>query len=416
MIEPLKIWECVSTLLAGMAVVGAGGGAALRTQPRPAHVIVSSPQGFVAAFRFDPKAPALLEETSRVRILSTAPSREPLEIAFIAATADARNLYAAARPLASIASKPIGKDSCIIALSFDPATGGLAELGRVASGGERPTHVALDRDEKHVLAANNESNSISIFPRREGGLLGEPTQTLATGVGAHQAVADISGRYVFVPNRGVPIDVEKGSRDPQDDLPGSNTISQFVLSGGVLTPNTPPTIPIGKGVNSRQNPHPRHMVFHPNGKWAYVCNALNDTVTQLSMDSAGVLSELQSQWFVPEERRNKPYLPYKADPAEISLDPGGRLLYVSSGAASSIAIFAVDPDDGRLTSRDYVGSGGEHPRHFALDATGSWLVVGNDKSNTLVLFRVDPATGGLKNTATVAFPEPWCQIFVGGGQ
>jgi 6-phosphogluconolactonase len=412
---PFLIRDCVMSI-AGIAVLAMGRGPVPSTSPRSTHVVVSSPQGLVAAFRFDPNSSTLMRETSRVSILSKTGSGDPLEIAFLAATADGTRLYAAGRPLASNASKVLAIDSCIVTLSFDPATGSLAELGRVASGGERPTHVALSRDEKYVLAANNESNSVSIFPRREGGLLGEPTQTLTTGVGAHQTVLDSSGRFVFVPNRGVPIDVGKGSREPQDDLPGSNTISQFVLAAGVLTRNIPPAVTIGKGINSRQNPHPRHMVFHPNGKWAYVCNALNDTVAQLSIDSAGLLSELQSQWFVPEERRNKPLLPYKADPAEISLDPAGKFLYVSSGAGSSIAIFAVDPHDGGLSNRGYVSSGGEHPRHFVLDPTGSWLVIGNDKSNTLVLFRVDPATGNLKYTKSLGFPEPWCQIFVGGEQ
>lgn len=413
---PLKVREFALVVVAAIAAAAVWWSPASSMPERPTHLIVSSPQGFVAAFRFNPKGSAFLEETSRVRILSSGPSRGPLEVAFLAATSDGLRLYAAARPVAAQASNVPGIDSCIVTLSFDPVGGRLAELGRVASKGERPTHLALDRNEEHVLAVNNESNSISVFPRDEGGLLQEATQTLPTGVGPHQAVVDPSGRFVFVPNRGVPVDPAKGSRVPREDLPGSNTISQFVFSSGVLTPNTTPSLAISAGINPAQNPHPRHMAFHRNGKWAYVCNALNDTVTLLALDHGGALSEHQSVWSVPEGLRNKPPLPYRTDPAEISVDPSGRFLYVSSGAASSIAIFRIGARDGRLKSLGFVGSGGERPRHFSLDPTGSWLVVGNDRSNRLVLFRVDPASGGLKETASLDFPAPWCQVFVPGGK
>ena len=48
---------------------------------------------------------------------------------------------------------------------------------------------------------------------------------------------------------------------------------------GTLTPNDPPFAALKPGSG------PRHMVFHPDGRTAYVINELNSTITRFDYDA-----------------------------------------------------------------------------------------------------------------------------------
>ena len=98
--------------------------------------------------------------------------------------------------------------------------------------------------------------------------------------------------------------------------------------------------------------------------------------------------------------------------AEIALHPTGRFLYASNRGHDSIAMFAVDPDSGRVTPIGHVSSGGKGPRHFAIEPGGRFMIVANTKSDTLNAFAIDPASGLLVATgATVSVKSPACVAF-----
>ncbi len=96
--------------------------------------------------------------------------------------------------------------------------------------------------------------------------------------------------------------------------------------------------------------------------------------------------------------------------AEIEVDAAGKFLYVSNRGDDSIAVFAIDPHDGKLSFVERVPTGGKTPRHFTLDPTGKWLFVANQDSGTINLFSVDPANGRLTATSTqLEGPSPVCR-------
>ncbi|WP_343124973.1 lactonase family protein [Verrucomicrobium spinosum] len=82
---------------------------------------------------------------------------------------------------------------------------------------------------------------------------------------------------------------------------------------GKITPNTPAfgTVPAGGG--------PRHFAFHPNGKYAYVCNEMTCTVTAFEYDAArGALTEKDTVSTLPEASpltRSSPLLRPRCIPA-----------------------------------------------------------------------------------------------------
>jgi len=154
---------------------------------------------------------------------------------------------------------------------------------------------------------------------------------------------------------------------------------------------------------------PRHLAFHPNGKFAYVLSEIESSVTVFSYKAkTGSFSSLQTISALPNDYSG----PKEA--AEIAVHPLGKFLYASNRGHDSIAAFAIDQKKGTLKSLGQVLTGGKTPRHFAIDPTGAYLLVENQESNNIVIFHIDPASGNLTPTGqTVDVPSPVCLTFVG---
>jgi 6-phosphogluconolactonase len=132
---------------------------------------------------------------------------------------------------------------------------------------------------------------------------------------------------------------------------------------------------------------PRHLVFGPDGKYAYLTSELAATVTVLSYDDG----KLTPRQVVP---MSKPGFKGQVGAAAIHLSPDGRFLYASNrGDANEIVIYAVDASNGHIHEVGRQSSLGKSPREFAIDPTGNWLIVGNQLSDTVYVFKRDPQTG-----------------------
>ncbi len=94
----------------------------------------------------------------------------------------------------------------------------------------------------------------------------------------------------------------------------------------------------------------------------------------------------------------------------------GRFIYASNRVDvgdGDIAVFAIDPESGRLTPVQHIDSGGHTPRNFDIDPTGEWMVVTNHGSNNAQIFRIDKQAGTLTPVgAPVSVPYPFSPRFV----
>jgi 6-phosphogluconolactonase len=156
------------------------------------------------------------------------------------------------------------------------------------------------------------------------------------------------------------------------------------------------------------------MKFHPNGRFAYVINELDLSVTAFEYDAdenAGthMLTDLQTITTLPEELREG-----ANSGSEIRVHPTGRFVYAANRGHDSIAAFEIDPESGKLKFIEREAVRGSHPRNFNVDPTGKWLLAAGRDSNTISLFRIDADTGGLVYTGTtVNSPAPICIEFSG---
>ena len=169
---------------------------------------------------------------------------------------------------------------------------------------------------------------------------------------------------------------------------------------------------------------PRHMVFHENGKWAYVINELGSTITGF-----GVVASKEKVKLVPlllpdgnvwsTLDGKMPADDTVTTCADIHVSKCGKFLYGSNRGHDSIAAFQIDEASGGLSLIGHCSTQGKTPRNFTLDPTGRLMLVANQDTDTIVAFAVDEATGQLTPTGEITdCPSPvcvqWVTLPVGG--
>jgi 6-phosphogluconolactonase len=289
-----------------------------------------------------------------------------------------------------------GSSGGVSAFSIQP-NGQLHFLNEVASGGADPCYVSLDKTGKYALVANYTGGSISAFPIQQDGSLGAATafiQHKGSGPNRERQEAAHAHWIETSPDNRFAIAADLG----MDELP----VYRFDASTGKLSPNDPPFAKAEPGAG------PRHLTFAPNGRFAYVINELQSTVSVFSYDAAdGVLHALQTISALPKEFSGE------NTAAEIAVHPNGRFLFASNRGHDSIAVFSIDKAKGTLRLVDNFSVKGRTPRSFVIDPSGSRLLVANQDTGNIVVFRINRSTGRLTATGQdIKVPAPVCLKFL----
>jgi 6-phosphogluconolactonase len=279
----------------------------------------------------------------------------------------------------------------------DRQTGKLRLLNEVASRGADPCYIAFDRTGKYALVANYTGGSVAVFPVQPDGRIGEASafvQHAGSSVDRERQGGPHAHWIETTPDNRFAIAVDLGL----DEL----LIYRFDAKTGSLTPNDPPYAKLDPGAG------PRHLAFHPNGKFAYVVNELQSTITTFAYDAGrGGLRKLNTVSTLPKDFSGS------NDTAEIRVHPSGKFLFASNRGHDSIVAFSIDGKTGALTLVDHFPTEGKTPRNFEIDPTGKFLFVANQNTNNIAVFRVDSNTGRLTATKqTVQVPSPVCLKFM----
>lgn len=283
------------------------------------------------------------------------------------------------------------------AFARDASTGKLQPLNTQSSHGTYPCHITISRSGKHVLVANYGSGTLAVLPVNPDGSLGEATceiqhrgssvnKSRQEGPHAHSINLDSANRFALACDLGT------------DQV----LVYRFDHAKGVLEPHDPPAVSVAPGAG------PRHLAFHPNGRFVYVINELDSTVNAYGYNPQRGTLVL---------RGTVPTLPGGFDghstTAEVVVHPTGKWVYGSNRGHDSLAVFGVNPASGALRPVGHVSTGGKTPRNFVSHPSGKFLVVGNQDSNSVVVFRVNEQTGMPEPTEhQVEIPLPVCVRFV----
>jgi len=288
----------------------------------------------------------------------------------------------------------------ITAYSVDLESGNLTRLNRQSSGGNGPCHLAVDRTGQCLMVANYGGGSVASLPIRADGTLGEAVSVIQhqgssvnpqrqKGPHAHAVGVAPDNRFVLV-----------------CDL-GMDQVLTYRLTPerAMMAPAEPPFTPTTPGAG------PRHLAWHPNGRWVYVINELNNTVVQYDYDAQkGTLKPRQTIGTLPSDFSGQ------NTTAEITVHPNGKFVYGSNRGHDSIVVYEVNPTTGNLSWVQHHPSGGRTPRHFSLDPTGRWLLSGNQTSGGLVVLAVDTVTGRLSDTGRRVETPAVCLEWVPAGK
>jgi len=285
------------------------------------------------------------------------------------------------------------REGSVTAFAIDPRDGRLSPLNNVPSGGAGPTYVRLHPSGKHLLVANYFGGSVAVLPILEGGKLGTatdvkvdegkigPTRAMHAPRGsfafsghdrthAHQILPDPTGKFVLHVDLGLDLiyvwkfDSTKGRLEPGEHHKVS--------------------LPPGDG--------PRHIDFHPNGKWLYSIQEEGSTIVLFDYAGEnGKLTARQTLSSLPPGYMGSNFC------SEILVSHDGKFVYGGNRLHDSIGIFAVG-SDGKLTMVADEWTRGNYPRSFSFDPTGRFLYCCNQRADHVTAFRVDQETGKLAFT------------------
>ena len=267
----------------------------------------------------------------------------------------------------------------------------LKEISKEKSGGAGPCFITTNKN-NYVLTANYGGGTIGLLKSDKSGKL---SKLLAIqkhfGIGTTDRQKSPHAHSTwFHPTKKEIISVDLGTNELW--------FSSIDKTENTLVPSKQSKLKMADGAG------PRHLVFHPNKKWIYVLNELNNTISLVKEDKKG--------YYIDSSIKTLPSdFTEFSKAADIHVSKDGKFLYASNRGHESIAIFKVNSKDGSLTTVGYEAVLGKHPRNFSLTPDNKFLLVANRDTNNIVSFKRDNNSGELTYVSEISAPNPVCILF-----
>ncbi|PRN37027.1 lactonase family protein [Acinetobacter baumannii] len=275
-------------------------------------------------------------------------------------------------------------EGAVTALSVQ--NGKVEVLNTVNSHGGDPTNASISLDGKFLFVSNYSAfdkgrGGVAVLPILPNGHLGEMVQNIvfAEGSGhvkgrqdsghAHSTTFSPDGKYLYA-----------------SDL-GNDKVYAFRYN-----PSKPQPLEADKSrdVSFKHGSGPRHMVFSPNGKQAYITAEMRSEIVTFNVQD-GHLKKVAELKLVHEDKT-----PEFKSASGIILSPNGKYVIAANrGADNKLLVFKIQ-QNGLLGQPQVYKANGIEPRAFSFDESGKYLYVTNVYSNNISLFRFDTKNGSLK--------------------
>jgi len=274
-----------------------------------------------------------------------------------------------------------GTPNEVLAFAIDGKGRQLTLRGR-APLADSMAHIATDSAGKYLFSASYGGGKVSVNPLGADGAPGAPSDTLDVAAKMHCCIP----------------------------VPGTNTFFATSLATDAIYRLTVD----GSGKLARQpevartapGNGPRHLVPHPNGRFAYLVTEATSTVNVFGLEDGKLTAEpAQTLSILPPNWQGEPWA------ADIRITPDGRFVYASDRKANSIACFAADAANGKLT---YAGVtyGAPWPRSFNISGDGRFLLALGETSDLIEVFAIDATTGALdkRDALPTGHGPSWVEI------
>jgi 6-phosphogluconolactonase (cycloisomerase 2 family) len=287
-------------------------------------------------------------------------------------------------------------DSLVSAYTIDLSTGLLTANGAGVATGGSPSAMLLSPSGDALFIANSATNNISTYTVKSDGTLTAGSSSLPTGMTPLGMAVDSAAHFLFVANQGLQID------------PASGTISVFSIQSGSLTEVAGSPFRVA-AISAPSGPGPAAVAVTPDGKFLYVANQFDGTVTGFSVDASGVLTRL-----TPGATAT-----VGTAPSGMCITPDGGFLYVANSGSSDVSAVAVcnqvvtscsvpTSPDGTITPvAGSPFSAGLGPTSIVTAPSGKFLFVVDRQSNQISEYKLATGTG-------VLTPNTQASISTGG--
>ena len=284
----------------------------------------------------------------------------------------------------------------VSAFSINRQNGQLTFINSESTKSIGPCHLSVDSTGKFLFVANYSGGASTMLPINEDGSL-KPASSFIQHTGssinperqegphAHSINIDPNNNFALVPDLGL------------DKI----LIFKINFEKGELETNSFPygTVEPGSG--------PRHLDFHPTGKFVYVLNEISATITAFSYDqNTAEMKEIETVSTLPKNFSTQSC-------ADIHISKDGKFVYASNRGHDSIVIFKINQNNGKMEYVAHESTIGNIPRNFGIDPNGNFIIAANQDSSDIYSFKVDKELGLLSPTGfSINIPYPVCIKFL----
>ncbi|MCI9844994.1 lactonase family protein [Flavobacterium pectinovorum] len=272
-----------------------------------------------------------------------------------------------------------GPQSTVSAFGFNAKSGKINFLNKNDALGADPCH--LINDDKNVIVANYSGGNIVVYKKNTDGSISTVQQLIQhEGKGTNPARQEKAHVHMVV-------------FSPDKKFVLSNDLGLDKVFIYKYNPNSKNEMLTLKGsVDVKAGSGPRHLTFSKDGKFVYLIQELDATLTTFSYDKSGSLKKIAETSILPKDFKGG------TSAAAIKISPDGKFLYVTDRVdANNISVYKIFKNGG-IELVEQQSTLGKGPRDFSIDPTGNYLLVGHQYTNDIIIFKRDKITGKLKDT------------------
>ncbi len=305
---------------------------------------------------------------------------------YLAISKDRRHLYSVGET-----NEFNGRESGAAAsFSIDERTGRLKFINMQASGGRAPCHIAADAGNMWLFVANYAEGTVSIFSIESDGSISKESNVIY-----HKGSGPVLDRQEKAHAHFVGLTPDEKFLCAVDL--GIDRIVVYDFNGidGKLKSLDEKSVPVRPGAG------PRHMDFHPGGRFAYLLNELTSDIVVLEY-AGSAFRQVQFISALPQGYSGESYA------AAIHVSRDGKFLYASNRGHDSIASYKIDGNNGRLELLAHTSTGGNFPRDFAIDPAGRYLYAANQHTGNIVQFKIPDSGVPIPTGYEIKVPDAVC--------
>lgn len=273
-----------------------------------------------------------------------------------------------------------GKNGGVAVYTLDPTGRSPVRLDALSTGHPAPCHLSLSPDERKLAFAEYgrgtagwvDLNADGTFAKDTlKGIVSEdptgPNKPRQDRPHCHCARFTPDGKYICI------VDL------------GTDRVKIYSAATGAFVRDLV-TTPAGAG--------PRHIAFHPNGRFAFLLFELDNYVTSYRYKD-GRFKPIQQIKLTPEGFNDF------SKAAAVKLSADGSELYCTNRGHESLAVFSVNASTGAIVRRGIMKLDGSFPWDFEIMPGGKVFVIGLQKDKTVRSYRYDAAACTLTPIADV---------------